>query len=651
MQRCGSLVFGLLAVFPVWLSAEMYVATPEVVRDTGNGEHSMFSGWVFHDLNRDGLRSANEPGVADVLVSNGREFVRTDRQGRYRIAAIDNHDLTIVQPSGWRVPTDARQVPQFFYIHKPGGTGYALRYGGLPDTGPVPASVNFPIIREGAAGKDFTCAVIGDSQTYSNRELSWLRDGVFTDLVNQRFDVGDCLLYVGDVMGDDLDLLDRLLRVGAVAGSPQWLVHGNHDFDFDARADDDSADSWRRLYGPNYYAFEKGRVLFVVLDNVIYPCGQEDVAAGREFCDDREWPRYNGRVTGTQLQWLETLIEATPEDRLIVLAHHIPFVSFVDASRSQHQTDRLDRIHALLEGRQALSLSGHTHTIENHAPGQLFQGWAEHTNTGPLPFRHIIAGAASGSWYQGDFNVDGNPMALQRMGAPSGYLHLDFEGTSYRERYFGARIDRERGQWIGLNTPAFREWYEAIVDWREQDWETRDPVPPRSVNDLPDTGILTPADLRAGVWLTANVWAGSAETRVQANFPDGRSLKFERSQAGRGEAIRIGVQWADPFAAERQLSVGRWALQSRSGDKRAQGFELFQGHQRGPAPPQPQGALADRNMHLWRARLPEDLAIGVYRVSVSSTDRHGATSSDTIVFEVVERPPPPGFRSELWSND
>ena len=648
MIRLG-LISTISLISPILAAQPDYIASPEIVRsEAGAGQ---FSGVVFEDVDRDGRQSDEEPGVAGVLISNGREFVRTDDQGRYQIEAIDNHDLTIVQPSGWRVPTDARQVPQFSYIHKPGGTGYALRYGGLPDTGPVPAAVNFPIIRDGAAAEGFTCAVIGDSQTYANREIGWLRDGVVTDLVHQHFEAGDCLLYVGDVMGDDLDLLDRLLKVGAMAGATQWLVHGNHDFDFDARSDDESADSWRRLYGPNYYAFEKGRVLFIMLDNVIYPCGQEDVAAGRAFCNDMEWPRYNGRVTETQLQWLENLIEATPEDRLIVLAHHIPFVSFVDASRSQHQTDRLDRIHALLEGRQALSLSGHTHTIENHAPGQLFEGWVEHTGSGPLPFRHIIAGAASGSWYQGDFNIDGNPMALQRSGAPNGFLRLDFDGTDYRERYFGARLDPDRGQWIGLNTPAFREWYEAIMNWREQDWETRDPIPPRSINDLPDTGILMPEDLRAGVWLTANVWAGSAETRVRATLSDGRSLMLERTQNGDGEAVRIGAQWADPFAAERQLSVGRWALRSRSGDERAQGFELFQGRRYGPAPPQPQGAVADRNMHLWRARLPDDLAVGVYRVTVTSTDRHGTVLNDTLVFEVLEQRPAPRFRSELWVTD
>jgi 3',5'-cyclic AMP phosphodiesterase CpdA len=627
--------------------ADPYVGAPEVIRGGGG---DTITGVVFHDENRNSRRDRGEAGVEGVLVTNGLDVVRTDSDGAYEIAVRADMDLSVIQPSGWRVPTDRNFVPQFSYTHKEGGTGYEMRYGGLPDTGPAPAGVNFPIIREGAAGDAFTCAVIGDSQTYSNQEISYFRDGVVTDIANAGLGADDCLLYVGDVMGDDLGILPRLLEVGAMAGAPQWLVHGNHDFDFDARDDADSADSWRRIYGPNYYAFEMGQALFVVLDNVIYPCGPEDAATGHAFCAEGERPTYNGRITETQLTWLENLLSQTPEDRLIVLAHHIPFVSFVDAGSDKHQTDNLDRIHALVAGRPALSLSGHTHTMENHAPGQIFEGWAENTGTGPLPFRHIIAGAASGAWYQGDFNVDGNPMALQRMGAPNGYLHLDFNGVDYAERYVGQRIDPARGQWVGLSTPAFRSWFASIMDWTAQDRETRDPLPPLTVNDLPDTGIVTPAELAEGVLITANVWAGSAETSVAATLPDGTVLAMARTQDGAGEAPRIGAGYADPFAAERQLTVGRYAYESRSGDARAQGFELYQGATFGPAAPQPQRSVADRNMHLWAARLPEDLPLGVHRITVTSTDRNGLEFTDAVIVEVREARPQMRFREELWRD-
>ncbi|MGY6629037.1 MAG: calcineurin-like phosphoesterase C-terminal domain-containing protein [Oceanicaulis sp.] len=633
------LVLALGLALPGAALADRWEASPEIINPGAGGQ--TIRGYVFEDANRNGARDQGEAGVAGVLVSNGRDWVRTDENGAYEIAVRDDMDLTIVQPSGWRVPTDHRLVPQFFYTHKPGGTGYELRFGGLPDTGPAPEAVNFPLIRDGAAGEAFTCAVLADPQTYSNDEIGFLRDGVVTDLIGAGLGSSDCLILAGDVVGDDLGLLDRQLEVTAMAGAPQWLVVGNHDIDFDARSNADKADSWRRIVGPNYYAFEMGQVLFVVLDNVDYPC-----EAGRDWCGG-ERPFYNGIVSETQMTWLEGLLEHTPDDRLVVLAHHIPFVSFVDAASDRHQTDNAAEIHALLAGREALSISGHTHTTENHAPGQIFEGWAEQTGIGPLPFRHIIAGAASGAWYQGDFNVDGVPMALQRMGAPMGHMRFDFDGVNYVERYIGARIDPRRGQWVSLNTPDFRAWFDAIMEWTGENWREREAIPPLSINDLPDTRILTPQDLAGGVWLTANVWAGSAETRVSARLPDGATLELVRTQEGEGEAPRIGAEWADPFAIQRQFSVGRYALESRSGDDRAQGHELFRGSQFGPAPPQPQRALADRNMHLWRAQLPQ-LPEGVHRIEVTSTDRNGLVFSDTLIVEVRSERPPRRWRAELW---
>ena len=639
-------IFAVFYLFNSNIYAQQkWIASPQIIGEN-NGSQTI-TGFVFHDLNQNGILDEGESGVPGVLVSNGLDWVRTDENGYYSISVRQDMNLTIVQPSGWRVPTDHRMVPQFFYIHKEGGTGYEMRFGGLPDTGPAPAQIHFPIIRDGAAGKQFSCAIMADPQTYSNEQLSWLRDGVFADIIGAGYQQSDCMILLGDVVGDDLGLLERLLELGAASNMPQWLVVGNHDFDFDTKTNADKTDSWRRIYGPNYYAFEMGDVLFVVLDNVYYPCGEEDLARGRLNCSEDRSPSYNGRLTETQFTWLEGLIENTPEDKLIVFNTHIPFVSFVDSRSGQHQTDELYKIHNLVEGREALAFSGHTHTIENHAPGQLFDGWTESTGTGPLPFRHVIAGAASGAWYQGDFNVYGVPMALQRMGAPMGYIHIDFDGIQYRDRYIGARMGKERGQWIGLNTPAFRNWYNTITEWLDLPQSERDDLPPYSINDLPDTKILTPKDFRDGVWLTANVWYGSAETVVEAHLPNGEKITLERTQQGMGEQALVGAEWADPFAIARQYSVARYAYQSSEGEERAQGIELFRGRVVGPAAPQPQSSISDRNMHLWRVMLPV-LPLGVHTVEVVSTDRNGLQYSDKITIEVREELPPRYWRHELW---
>jgi hypothetical protein len=448
-------------------------------------------------------------------------------------------------------------------------------------------------------------------------------------------------------MGDDLDLLPRLLDVAGTTGVTQYLVHGNHDFDFDAPSDDHSADSWRRLYGPEYYSATMGDVHLVVLDNVVYPCTEAE-GEGREFCTEGDRPTYNGRVTERQMRWLEADLARVPEDKLIVLAHHIPFVSFVDSTSPKHQTDNLAEIHALIGDRPALSISGHTHTIENMRAGTEYAGWREAVNVGPLPFPHIIAGAASGAWWQGDFSIDGVPMSLQRLGAPSGYLELAFDGARFTDRYYGTGLDPERQMWVSFSTPDFRDWFDALMAWRSEDRATRDPVPPVNINDLPDTSILTPDELAGGSYLVANVWNGTDETQVSMRINNGEKLMLTRTQQGRGEAPKIGAEWADPFAAERQLMVARWAFESRSGDPEAQGFQAWQGRKLGPAPPQPQFSVADRSESLWRVRLPEGLPTGAHVAEVTVIFRDGSRAVERLPFEVREERPQPTWRSELW---
>lgn len=612
-------------------------------------EPGQLRGLVFEDLNGDGQHQPGEPGLPGVRVSNGLNLALSDQEGRYALPRRSNMNLSIVQPAGWRAPLDERGLPQFFFNWREGGSP-PLRYGGLPDRA-LPDRIDFPLHRS-ETRNGFRCVVVGDSQTYSNREVSFFRDSAAARFLDLGLEQGDCIIYLGDVLGDDLDLLDRLLQAGAVARVPQWLVHGNHDLDFDASLPSNSADSWRARAMPDYYAFEIGEVLFVALNNVVYPCSPDDMA-GRsepEHCSDPDNPRYNGRVPEVQMQWLEALMQTTPSDQRVVLLHHIPFVSFSDADSPVHQTDNVARIYELVAPRPALSLAGHTHTVENLSPGDVFEGWQEAVQVDALPFRHIIAGAASGAWWMGDFEYDGIPLAIQRMGSPRGLLTLDFDGSDYVETYHSTSFGRDRGQWVSFNTPDFRAWFDAISDWMGQPSDQRDPTPPRSLHDLGSYHLFTPDDLAEGVYLTANVWLGSTDTRVRARINGGDWVELERTQSARGEAPRRGAEFADPFSARRVLSMARQALVSRSGEPRAQGYEAFKGSTF-QGPPGPMGRRApDHNLHLWRWRLPEDLPAGAHGVEVVSVDRHGRETVDHVVFEVRDQRPLPYFDNERWNR-
>lgn len=627
-----------------------YFASVDVIPSAATAVSDRVQGQVFHDLNRDGLRDPQEPGIEGVMVSNGREVALTDADGAYALAARDDMSVFVIQPSGWRVPTDERWIPQFSYEHKPEGSPRQMRYGGLPATGPLPAAINFPLI-EAELGEDFTCAVLGDVQTYANIEVGFMRDSSVDDIIDRGPGAVDCLLAVGDVLGDDLNLLNRVAEIWGVIGAPQWWAHGNHDYDFDADSDADSADSWRRLYGPAYYAFEMGEVTFIVIDNVVYPCGIEDARLdGREFCVEDDRKRYNGRITDDQMQFVEAVLAHTDEDRTIVFAHHIPFVSFVDQTTTAHQTDNVADLYAMVEGRNALSLSGHTHTIENLAPGDHFGPWSEAVSIDSLPFRHIVSGAVSGAWFSGDLDVHGTPMSLSRLGAPRGWVELEFDADgAYRERFMASNMGRHRNMWLSVNTPGFRHWYDTINAWRNEDRDTRDPVPPLSLYDLPDVKTLTPEDLAGESYITANVWIGDSESEVTLSINDGPSMAMTRTQEAAGETSRIGAHYADPFAIQRQFTVARHAIESRSGTPNTQGHTPYGRYGSTAGAPQPQRSIADRNVHLWRSLVPVDLPEGVHVATVTVIDRHGREMVDRMVFEVRAERPDPNWDAEHWN--
>jgi hypothetical protein len=610
-------------------------------------------GFVFHDLSRDGVRQADEPGVPGVLVTNGLEVTRTAADGSYALPVRDDMTVMVVKPADWDVPTTEDGAPRFFYTHKPVGTPQSLRYGGIAPTGPLPAEISFPLARR-TVGEDFSCIAMGDTQPYSNDEIGMVRDGVLKSVLEHDMSDFSCQILLGDVMGDDLGLIPRHLDVMGVTGLPQWWIHGNHDFDFDAADDRDSADSWRTLYGPNYYAFEMGRVTFIALDNVVYPCVAGEAREGdRARCgQDPASPIYNGRVTDEQMTWLANLLAETPQDRLIVLMHHIPFVSFTDSNTGRHQTDNLRDIHALVSGRPALSLSGHTHTFEYLAAGEWYEGWSEQVGVTRLPFDHVVAGAPSGNWFFGDLGFDGTPLAFARDGTPPGFMRLDFSGTEYRLTYHAANQAPDRQLALSFNTPQFRRWFTTLEDWMDDvDGEFADTTPPLSVNDLEDAKLFTPEELSEGVWLTANFWAGDRNARLFAQIGDGPRLEMARTQQGDGEDVRQGAEWADPFVVARQMTLGRYAWASGQGEPRAQGFEVWQGESMGPAAPQPVQAwmLADQSPHLWRLAMPADLPEGAHVMRVTAIDRHGREWSDRLVFEVRADRPARRWRSEFWT--
>src|SRR5262245_23612587 len=63
------------------------------------------SGMVFDDGGGTGRRRPVDRGIANVMVSNGRDVVRTDEDGRWRLPLADGDSVFVVKPAHWSTPT------------------------------------------------------------------------------------------------------------------------------------------------------------------------------------------------------------------------------------------------------------------------------------------------------------------------------------------------------------------------------------------------------------------------------------------------------------------------------------------------------------------------------------------------------------------
>ncbi|GAA8844795.1 calcineurin-like phosphoesterase family protein [Helicobacter pylori] len=533
-------------------------------------------GVVFDDRNKNSTQDRGERGIKGVAVSNGRDVVRTDAKGRYEVAVDDNTNVFVTQPAGYAVPVDEDNIAQFSYVHLPEGSP-ELKYGGIEPTGAAPEAVNFPLARSAATKKpQQSCIMAGDVQTYDEEEVGYARDGAFADLA-ARNDYGSCgALFLGDIVGDDLSLYPRTRELTSMINGPARLLPGNHDLDYDAADSANRFDTYRSQFGADYYSYDVGNLHVVALDSVQYRDGED----------------YTGGLGEEQLEWLRQDIAATPKDKTVVLAAHIPLLNYNDQSQTRHQVKEIKEIHEIVGDRDAVAFGGHSHTTEFMREGDSTEGWTKTWGVDELPFDHITAGAISGDWYSGRVTEDGYPTALQRDGARPGVLTLESRPQSTTDRFTVTGEDDGVQLALGVNSPRYRDWFDA----------NRSKVGKAAAFERPTE--VSAADLADGTYLTANVFAGSTGTEVDVDLDGGEAKGAERTQAMQGEAKKVGALWSDPVAAQEQLVHG--------------------------------GSVAESGMHLWRLELPADLAAGEHTAKVTSTDRTGRVSTETIEFTVTD---------------
>jgi hypothetical protein len=391
-----------------------------------DGSQSTVTGIVFEDTSGTGERRPDDPRIPSVLVSNGRDVVKTDRNGGYTLPLHDEAVIFVIKPTGYAPPVDhGVMLPRFYYIHQPKGTPahLGLRHRGIEPTGPLPGSVDFALQKVDEPAR-FDVLLFTDPHAESPAAIDFIRTDVVNALIGTKAAFG---ITMGDIMSDDLSLYDRYNRIIGRIGIPWHNIAGNHDLNFEAPDRKFSRETFKRTFGPDYYAFEYGGALFLMLDNVDY--------LGNS--------KFQGRFGERQLAFVSDVLRQTPADRLVVAAMHIPLRTYLDPKDPTTGTSDCTALLELLGDRPNVSFSGHTHTTEHH----YFGG-----DPGKTPYHHHILAAVSGSWWSGPYDHRGVAVADSPDGNPNGFHVLSVDGNRYTTQFRPAKEPEGRQMRIVLDS-------------------------------------------------------------------------------------------------------------------------------------------------------------------------------------------------------
>ena len=162
------------------------------------------SGYVFEDLNKNQKKENREKGISGVSVSNGAQVVLTDKNGRYSLPITDGQTVFVIKPSGYGVPVNQNNLPQYYYQYKPNGSPADFKYKGTAPTGALPQEVNFALYKQNE-NKNFDILVFGDPQPRTAKELDYFKRAIVHEAKSNKKNTVFGI-SLGDLVWDDLSL-------------------------------------------------------------------------------------------------------------------------------------------------------------------------------------------------------------------------------------------------------------------------------------------------------------------------------------------------------------------------------------------------------------------------------------------------------------
>jgi hypothetical protein len=258
------------------------------------------TGFVFEDLNQNGVKDKNETGIKSIAVSNQVDVVTTGNDGSF----------SLPRGTGFGI----------VFISQPDGYTCAGAFWKAVDSTNSGSPVNFPLVKSKPV-TSFTFIHASDTHVSAATIDRMRRLERITDSVKP-----DMMLITGDLVRDALrvpettarSLYELFKNERTKINTTVWLVPGNHEiFGIERHLSLVSTSHplygrkmYRYYFGPDYYSFNFGGIHFIALNSLDF----EDL-----------W--YYGKIDSTQMEWLKRDVSFVDVKTPIVTFQHVPLFS------------------------------------------------------------------------------------------------------------------------------------------------------------------------------------------------------------------------------------------------------------------------------------------------------------------------------------
>lgn len=290
-------------------------------------------------------------------------------------------------------------------------------------------------------------AFVGDPQADGTLQLEYCRKTIYKEL-RERKDL-DLVIVLGDLVNDQIDLLEPTKASLDSLPCPWLCVPGNHDRDVypkvDGRKRPRDISTYRKVIGYEDTTFVKGGIRFILMNDVRL--------GGKE---------YDGGFRNSQKVWLDSVLRATPRNMLAVLSVHIPVTQFAAK----------DSLSAILSVHpNILVMSGHTHKVERKylylENAGAASGMFSTTGNDDREIPEVQVGATCGLFWLGVRGEDGFPDATMACGAPRGYFVADFKRNGkYSLAYKAVLRDDVASVWVSGDSTLIVNVFGGAPDGR-----------------------------------------------------------------------------------------------------------------------------------------------------------------------------------------